>query len=106
MSDCTSDLVNSLAAVDLGSVADDLKGHRVLAQHVYDGLQLGNKTPKEKARDIVSNIHAKVVADPEPVFAEFLKVLRRHEGLGTLLKTLEVKYRKFDFKTILLTVIM
>ncbi len=92
MTECTTSLVDNLASVDLDSVADDLKGRLLIANNVYEELQLENKTTTQKARKIVMSVSNRVKVDPENAFDEFLDVLRSHAGLDTLLKTLEDAY--------------
>jgi len=94
MTECTSDLVNGLEAVDVEEVADALKTQKLLARDVYDKLSLPSMTKKQKAREIVKNVSSKMTLNSKANFKKFLDVLRGQEDLEDLVKILEEKYGK------------
>ena len=94
MRECFTTMVNGLAAGDVDAIADDLLGHNLIAGDVHEGLELQTKTKSHKARDVLRNVSAKVNGNPKENFTKFLDVLRKHEGMEHLVKTLEDKYRE------------
>ena len=86
---CNKDLIDGLAAEDIGSVADKLYVEELIASNVYYEVQL-DKIPSEKARIIVTNVSMKVQANQE-VFTMFISALKEL-GLDHLVKKLEQKY--------------
>ena len=86
---CNKDLIDGLAAEDIGSVADKLYAEDLIASNVYYEVQL-DKIPSEKARIIVTNVSMKVQANQE-VFTMFISALKEL-GLDHLVKKLEQKY--------------
>jgi len=86
---CTKDLVDGLAAEDIGSIADKLFGEQLIASHVYSEVQL-DIIPSEKARKIITNVAQKVQANQEN-FMKFTLALKEL-GLEYLVKKLEQKY--------------
>ena len=95
MTECTKAMVDGLKAASIDSIADELLSATLLAEDVYEGL-LPTKTKEEKAREVVRSVASKVKTNPTVEFKKFLDILRQHEGLEHLVKTLESKYSEYS----------
>ena len=96
ITECNKALIDGIAAGNVDAIADDLLGSKLIAQDVYDALQLPTKTKPQKARDIVRGVASKVQTNPKEEFLKFLSVLQHHYELESLVKTVEDKYCESD----------
>ncbi len=87
---CNRRLVDDLAEENINRIAHDLENNNLISGDDYRELIFLNKTNKQKARDVVSNVTRKVNANPEN-FMKFIKVLKDNK-LSGLAKHLKDKF--------------